>query len=184
MNGLVLAGGKSSRMGIDKALIDYHGLPQYQYLHHLLSNFCEQTFVSYHTELDAPTLLDSPEYAESGPIAGLLTAFDFDETDWLVVAIDYPMISKKELELLIHSESELATVMYHSETNFYEPYLGLYRKKFKSILLENYKKNQLSLQRILQENRIEKAIPENLESLKSINSLEEMRMIKNNLNSI
>ncbi|MFT5737968.1 MAG: molybdopterin-guanine dinucleotide biosynthesis protein A, partial [Maribacter sp.] len=30
--GLVLAGGKSTRMGVDKGLITYHGLPQRDYL--------------------------------------------------------------------------------------------------------------------------------------------------------
>ena len=39
MNGLVLSGGQSSRMGTDKALIDYHGIPQYAYVYDLLLRF-------------------------------------------------------------------------------------------------------------------------------------------------
>ena len=46
MNGLVLSGGQSSRMGRDKALIDYHGLPQYAYVYDLLLGFCDKVFIS------------------------------------------------------------------------------------------------------------------------------------------
>ncbi|NNE77041.1 MAG: NTP transferase domain-containing protein, partial [Pricia sp.] len=44
--GLVLAGGKSSRMGKDKGLIPYHGMPQREYLYHLLGRVCDKTFLS------------------------------------------------------------------------------------------------------------------------------------------
>ena len=46
LNGLVLAGGKSQRMGEDKGQINYHGKPQREYLYDLLNGFTESTYMS------------------------------------------------------------------------------------------------------------------------------------------
>jgi len=51
--GLVLSGGKSTRMGTDKGLIKYHGVPQREYLYDLLSQVCEETFISLREEQEA-----------------------------------------------------------------------------------------------------------------------------------
>ena len=46
MNGLVLAGGESTRIGMDKAIIDYHGQPKHIHVYKLLEKCCDQVFVS------------------------------------------------------------------------------------------------------------------------------------------
>jgi len=76
--GLVLSGGKSTRMGMDKGMIPYHGIPQRDYLYDLLSSVCEKTFVSLRRDQqsDLPTstecIVDLDEYR--GPYNGLLSA--------------------------------------------------------------------------------------------------------------
>ncbi len=50
MNGIILAGGQSSRMGQPKSLLEYHGKPQYQYAAELLNSFCAQVFISCSAE--------------------------------------------------------------------------------------------------------------------------------------
>ena len=44
--GLVLAGGRSTRMGQDKSLISYHGKAQREYMADLLGQWCSRTFIS------------------------------------------------------------------------------------------------------------------------------------------
>ena len=44
--GLVLAGGKSSRMNQEKAKLSYHGKAQYLVCHDLLKQHCEKVFIS------------------------------------------------------------------------------------------------------------------------------------------
>ena len=54
LKGLVLAGGKSTRMGTDKTLIDYHGKPQKQFVKELLENKEIETFYSTRFSLNQP----------------------------------------------------------------------------------------------------------------------------------
>ena len=40
--GLVLAGGKSTRMGHDKSIITWHGIEQHYYMADMLKNICKK----------------------------------------------------------------------------------------------------------------------------------------------
>ena len=44
--GLVLCGGKSTRMGTDKSMLQYHSKPQRYYVYDLLFPLCEKVFIS------------------------------------------------------------------------------------------------------------------------------------------
>src|SRR5690606_42162448 len=46
LNGLVLAGGKSRRMGMPKDLINWHGQEQRCYLADVMKDYCKEVFVS------------------------------------------------------------------------------------------------------------------------------------------
>jgi len=46
LNGLVLAGGKSLRLGTDKGKINWHGNEQRYYIAELLQKFCDEVFIS------------------------------------------------------------------------------------------------------------------------------------------
>lgn len=104
--GLVLSGGKSTRMGEDKGLITYHDLPQREHLYHLLNKVCEQTFLSIRQdqEREIPnsfnTIIDKDDFR--GPYNGLLSAhIAHPEAAWLVLACDLPLMDKKALQELI-----------------------------------------------------------------------------------
>ena len=104
--GLVLAGGKSTRMGKDKGMIPYHGMPQREYLYHLLGRVCPETFVSIRSDQKADfdehtrTIIDDDQY--KGPFNGILSAHKkFPEVAWLIVACDMPLIDLASLQELI-----------------------------------------------------------------------------------
>tara|TARA_R110000764_G_scaffold158380_1_gene246188 strand:- start:343 stop:933 length:591 start_codon:yes stop_codon:yes gene_type:complete len=104
--GLVLSGGKSTRMGTDKGLIEYHGVPQREYLYNLLSQVCEYTFISLREEQKAEvpetmkTIVDLNEFR--GPYNGLLSAHKkYPDAAWLVLACDLPLMDLDALKELI-----------------------------------------------------------------------------------
>src|SRR5689334_343280 len=88
LNGLVLAGGKSSRMGRDKGHLNWHGREQRYYLVDLLTPFCESVFISIREEQRAAIpdgyRIITDSYEERGPYAALLSAFEKNpEAAWL-----------------------------------------------------------------------------------------------------
>jgi molybdopterin-guanine dinucleotide biosynthesis protein A len=117
LHGLLLAGGKSSRMGCDKAsLVVFGGGPtQAQRAVGLLRKICARTCISLRsgqavpTGLDGmPVLLDSP--LAKGPLAGILAAFEEDPgAAWLVLACDLPFVSEELLAPLVarHAAGEV-----------------------------------------------------------------------------
>lgn len=135
-NGLVLAGGKSERMGQDKGKIDYHGMPQREYLYKMLEGLTENTFMSCRpdqvSEFDSSikTLPDS--ISGLGPFGAIISAFrEFPNHAWLVVACDLPLISRNSLLQLIQERnpSKIATTFFNNETNFPDPLVTIWEPK-------------------------------------------------------
>jgi len=131
--GLVLAGGKSTRMGTDKGLIDYHGLPQQEHLYHLLNTVCETTFISLRKEQEVQTpfgfatIADENKYR--GPFNGMLSAHTrHPEVAWLVLACDLPLIDVPALEHLIaeRASEKVATAFAHKENPLPEPLCAIW----------------------------------------------------------
>lgn len=131
--GLVLAGGKSTRMGKDKGTIPYHGMPQREYLYHLLSRVCQETYVSIRADQQSDfsesmeTIVDDDTY--KGPFNGLLSAHKkFPKVAWLVLACDLPLIDLAALQELIAARDPnvLATAFAQKEDPLPEPLCAIW----------------------------------------------------------
>lgn len=131
---LVLAGGASTRMGIDKALLSYHGEPQVRRLAAMMERAAGPVYVSVRrSQLGAPgfqglrLLCDQAE--NIGPLAGLLAAFTHEPgCAWLVAAVDLPWISAATLERLLKARDPVcfATAYRIPETDLPEPVCAIY----------------------------------------------------------
>lgn len=135
--GLVLTGGKSSRMKTDKALIAYNGVPHAQYIYDTLKSSCQEVYISSRpgqwvgTALEKyPALHDS--VSVDGPMAGIVSALQFHpEADWFIVACDLVHFDKKTVETLLanfHSE-KIATTFKNSDKGFPESLCAVYTPK-------------------------------------------------------
>ena len=147
--GLVLAGGKSRRMGHDKALLLRDGQSQLRYIASLLEDVCVKVFVSARSEQQDdperrqfPTIVDS--YDDMGPVAGILSAMDeHPEADWLVVACDLPRLDLATLEYLFkhRDSSKLATAYRSSHDGLPEPLCAIYEPEAFPVLRESFADN-------------------------------------------
>src|SRR5215470_7998152 len=89
---LVLAGGRSTRMQRDKAVLNYHGRTQLEWVVSLLQPYAQRVFVSCRADqANDPVrarfeqIVDSQE--SLGPIAGIMAAqAKHPSVAWLVVA--------------------------------------------------------------------------------------------------
>ena len=136
IKGLVLAGGKSQRMGEDKALLQYHAQPQMYHACQILEELNIPAHLSmrerHNEQLNDryPVIYDV--FEGLGPFGGILSAFRHDPNSaWLVTACDQPLITQNELSRLIEERdpSKLATCFHNPETKFPEPLITLWEPK-------------------------------------------------------
>ncbi|MGQ9478072.1 MAG: molybdenum cofactor guanylyltransferase, partial [Candidatus Bipolaricaulia bacterium] len=106
VTGIVLAGGKSSRLGRDKALLCFDGEPLILKVVRLLKGLCPEVLVitgeerRYADLLDVPVVEDLVEGA--GPLGGIYTGLTVSSHDYnLVVACDMPLLEPSLLSLLL-----------------------------------------------------------------------------------
>ncbi|MEO9513199.1 MAG: molybdenum cofactor guanylyltransferase [Flavobacteriaceae bacterium] len=104
--GLVLSGGKSTRMGIDKGTISYHGKPQRERLYDLLQPYCDRVFLSIRPgqekEISSQYEYITDENRFKGPFNGMLSAHNaYPNVGWLVLACDLPLLNASAIEHLI-----------------------------------------------------------------------------------
>lgn len=137
LRGLVLAGGRSSRMGRDKAaLVHPDGRTLLRRCHDLLREAgCETIAISLRHDQEIPVGLDGveivrdPEGTSLGPIAGIVAGMRLDPAaDWLVLACDLPRLDTATLTHLISSkQSDEKFLAYRSEFDgLPEPLCTLY----------------------------------------------------------
>lgn len=179
--GLVICGGKSTRMGREKYLLDYYGLPQYQHVYQLLEPFCSKVFISCnpiqapHIDPAFPVITDHISYQESGPVAGLLSAFNtYPDKSWLVTGCDYPLITAAEIGTLTgcFTQGLDTTAFYNRTTGYYEPLLAVYASGCYSRLEAHFRQQQYSLQQFLKEEKAMRCYPQEDDLLKSIDTPE------------
>ncbi len=132
-SGFVLAGGRSSRMGRDKALLPAGG-----------RTLIEQVAGRVRAAAGQVTLIGPPErYAglgfrvvadlveDCGPLGGLYTALSITDADWnLVVACDMPGLTAEFLRgLLASAESSNADCLAPKTARGLEPLCAVYHRR-------------------------------------------------------
>ena len=182
LNGLVLVGGKSSRMGKDKSMLAYHGETQTQYVAKLLSGFCNEVFVSVREnrpELKLPQIAD--KYIDIGPMGGILSAMRQDpEAAWLVMACDLPFATNETLDYLIKHRNPFrnGTAFISVEDGFPEPLCAIYEPKALLSLLWFLGIGYNCPRKVMINSRIELLNSPNINWLKNANTPEEYEMAK------
>jgi molybdopterin-guanine dinucleotide biosynthesis protein A len=181
--GLILAGGKSSRMGFDKGLIDYHGKPQRDYLHDLLGKYCDQVFTSCKTSNDLPSFCNpiADAFQIDSPLNGILSAFQFNNTAaWLTVPVDMPMIDDAVIQYLIdhRDASKTATCFFDSEGKKPEPLFTLWEPSVYKDLQQFYAEGKISPRDFLKQANVHIISVPDTQSLININSEEEWQQFK------
>jgi len=109
ITGIILCGGKSSRMGQNKALLKLNGKYIISYVIELLQPFCKEIIISTNTnELDFLQHRKVNDiYNDIGPISGIFSSLLKSTTNKnIVLSCDTPFINSNLLsELLSHSHN-------------------------------------------------------------------------------
>ena len=142
VNGLVLAGGKSTRMGFDKGNILWHGKEQRYYLADLLQMLCAEVYISCRAEqkgMTDPSYKELPDtFTGLGPFGAILSAFrEHPDKAWLIVASDLPLMDVETLQFLKDHRcpTSMATSFESPFNHFPEPLVTLWEPKSYPVLL-------------------------------------------------
>lgn len=133
--GLVLAGGRSRRMGSDKAALVAGGETQLARTVALLERHLDAVYVSSRaSQADDPVRRDFDNivdrYDDLGPVAGILSAMaEYPDRAWLVLACDLPNIDDETIEFLLqHASPGLPVTAFRSVIDgLPEPLCAVYR---------------------------------------------------------
>ncbi len=132
--GLVLAGGRSKRMGHDKAGIQFDGRSQLERAFGLIEHLTARSFVSVRgDQRDDPLRARHAQIVDAegvdGPIAGIRAAqLAHPQAAWLVLAIDLPLLDAGTLQNLIarRDPTRMATAYRSSHDGLPEPLCAIY----------------------------------------------------------
>ncbi len=149
ITGIILAGGKSSRMGQDKALVDFGGKPLISYAIESLRPLCGTLLISANRTPDLfasfglPVLAD--EALDVGPMGGILTCLKHSTSPHnLIISCDTPFVGTDLFRHLLREIENFQVVVPSHETFLIEPLNAYYNTnclgEMESAILDgNYK---------------------------------------------
>ena len=188
--GLLLAGGRSTRMGRDKAsmVIGKDGLNQGQRAVQGLSPICQKVFLSLRDGQTAPEgcehleiVRDNPSI--SGPLAGILAAFEREpDAAWLVMACDLPFVAPEVLIKLVQARRDGTDfIAYASATDgLPEPLCAIYEPSARATLQRHAERNHLCPRHIMIEEHatLLELSPSSYRALENMNTPEDIAAAK------
>ncbi len=133
VTGFVLAGGKSTRMGVDKALLEFSGRTLLQNALHLAARVTDEVrIVGDPSKFGMCGSVVEDVYADRGPLGGIHAALRSSGTDLnVVIGVDLPMLEARFLQYLIQvAKDSGATVTVPQLGRHYEPLCAVYRREF------------------------------------------------------
>ncbi len=184
ITGIILAGGKSSRMKSDKGLL---ALGESLFIENIInaaSPLVKSIIIvsnsSHYDEFGYKRVEDLIK--NSGPVAGVYTGLKHSKTDYnIVLSCDIPLITTEVLEKLIINTDEYSDVVQIVSQGKTMPLVALYKKKCASIfedLLNKgekrliYAVNQLHVKTIEIDPTMDKQV-------ENINTLEQLITLRN-----
>lgn len=192
IKGLVLTGGKSTRMGKDKTELEYHGKPQKEFVKDLLEN---QGIVTFYSVRNKPVVTSSGvEKSQSkneiedtffnlGPFGGICSAFQKDPNSaWMVLAIDLPFVNQELIELLLskRNPAKVATAIKGKGKQFPEPLITIYEPKAYPILLQFLAQGYSCPRKMLINSEVE-IVEVDDDLIRNVNTPEEYELAKKEL---
>lgn len=150
---VLFAGGKSSRMGRDKALLPFAGystLSEYQYVR--LKALFKEVYISAKEDkfdFDAKIIYD--RYAESSPLVGIVSVFETLAVDKVfILSVDAPFVDVSVMEALVAQSRDHDAVVAKTQSGR-QPLCGIYSRAVVEVALKNMEKGDHRIGNVLKE---------------------------------
>ncbi|HEX7061914.1 MAG TPA: NTP transferase domain-containing protein [Woeseiaceae bacterium] len=183
--GLVLSGGRSRRMGRDKALLEQDGLTALDRAVELLARRVERVLVSVRPDQTTDSVrarFDQivDRYDGIGPAAGILSALEaYPDVAWLVMACDLPNVDDATIASLLSSRSQQPfTAFRSSHDGLPEPLCAIYRPAARPLVADFVREGVICPRKMLirsDTELLELPFPDSLENLNTPEDFERLR---------
>ncbi|WP_248722671.1 molybdenum cofactor guanylyltransferase [Seonamhaeicola sp. ML3] len=183
ITGIILAGGKSSRMGSDKGFIKLN----------------DKSFVEYSIKAMKPLVndilivSDNPDYdvfgykrveddiKDAGPVAGICSGLNASGTENnLILSCDIPLIKTNILEKLINNIDEDSEIIQIESNRKTMPLIALYKKQCAPAFFKALQNDERRLRRVINTMKIKNVAleVEEHDTTMNINTREELKTIE------
>ncbi|HEY9800693.1 MAG TPA: molybdenum cofactor guanylyltransferase [Leptolyngbyaceae cyanobacterium] len=170
LGAIVLAGGQSSRMGQDKALISVNGVPLLQFVCNIAASCANKVYIvtpwpERYQHLVLPRcefireVPSNPDATTHGPLVGFAQGLAEVKSEWvLLLACDLPKLRVEVLQdwaasLEIVPEDAIAALAHHAKG--WEPLCGFYRRRCLPQLLDFINQGGRSFQQWLHNHSVQ-----------------------------
>ena len=148
--GIILAGGKSSRMGVDKGLVLLNGKPMIQYvieaLKEVVSNIIIISNNASYNKFGVPVYSDIIK--NKGPVGGIYTGLYHSTTELnFCISCDVPMISSDFIFWLLNKSGNASVTLPMCKDKVHQM-IGVYSKQVLSYFKESAEKEHLKLSQV------------------------------------
>jgi molybdopterin-guanine dinucleotide biosynthesis protein A len=150
ITGIVLAGGRSSRMGEDKSLMKLNGKALVEYSINALRPLCDKVIISSNIAAYDFTGCEvwPDELPDQAPIIGIYSCLKRSETELnVILSCDIPLMSTSMIGFLLAKSAAYEITVPIHENGQIEPLCGIYKKSSIGIIKEfidrgNYRLNE------------------------------------------
>lgn len=144
-SGAILAGGRSSRFGQDKALYVYRGKPLITWVMDSMAGASERMVIA---NRPYPGLAVYPDLWRGGDtLSGLHSALAHAQEDWVAVAAcDQPFLSQEFWQFMLEQTCPEAEAVVAAWGDFFEPLGALYHKALEPEVLRRLLAGELKMQ--------------------------------------
>lgn len=179
---VIIAGGKSSRMQRDKALLAfgaYNSLAEYQYRR--LKKFFSKVYISSKEnkfDFDVEVIKDVNK--TSSPLVALVSIFEILEVDEVfVLSVDAPFVEEAVIERLYSNNNRDFDVIVAKSPHGIEPLCAIYQRTFLTKAKVALKENQHRLQKLLTKLKVKEVVIKESKYFMNLNYPNEYEVAKN-----
>ena len=132
LTAIILSGGFSTRMGIDKGLVHFRGKPLIEYTLEIATSVTKQILIvannKAYEKFGVPVYQDILK--EKGPLGGIHTGLTHSNTAYnLVLACDMPLMTTAFVKYLIKEITEDHLIIVPMQDDKIEPLCAIYRQE-------------------------------------------------------
>jgi molybdopterin-guanine dinucleotide biosynthesis protein A len=131
INAVIFAGGKSSRMGEDKALLPFGGYPTLtEFQQAKLHTMFDKVYISAkENKFNFDCLVIEDNDTENSPLVGIISIFETLKVEEVfILSVDAPLVNKETIQKLLENDHPSRDAIVAQSPSGIQPLCGVYKR--------------------------------------------------------